>query len=79
MIKPGQIYKIPYTQAIMVVTSIHQKNTDNGYETEACCLYGNGFVCTWNIKLMKNFILKAEYPSWQEAVNSKEFNEKEQQ
>ena len=73
MIKPGQIYNIPHTQAIIIVTRIYQKNTDNGYETEACCLYRNGFVCTWNIKLMKNFILKAEYPTWQEAVNSPEF------
>lgn len=64
MIKVGQVYK-NHRNEICVITSIDYNGTyiyitNTGYA-------GHGVFCDNE--------LIAEYPTWQEAVNSKEFNE----
>ena len=75
MIKVGQIYKekeLPYLRKhesnIFVISSI---------DFTACIIYKDGTVYRGiGIKWIKEDCkLITEYPTWQEAVNSKEFNE----
>ena len=75
MIKVGQIYKekeLPYWRKhesnIFVISSI---------DFTACIIYKDGTVfrgagTKW---IKEDCELIAEYPTWQEAINSKEFNE----
>lgn len=67
MIKVGQIYKERKTQNIWVITKY------NGVECNMICQYGEvtyGYVPNY---FWTKLDLVAEYPTWQEAVNSKEF------
>lgn len=68
MIKVGQIYN-QWNDEIFVVTLI-----DNGAYS---VIYKDGFTVTYDDKeldfLFNKSELIAEYPTWQEAVNSKEF------
>lgn len=75
MIKAGQIYKekeLPYWRKhecnVFVISSI---------DFTACIIYKDGTVYRGiGIKWIKEDCkLIAEYPTWQEAVNSKEFRD----
>lgn len=70
MIKVGQIYKASLTDTIRVVTSI-------GYNTVSTIdTYGEFERWIYSVFIENcNDIweLISEYPTWQEAVNSKEF------
>lgn len=75
MIKVGQIYKekeLPYWIK-------HECNTFviSSIDFTACTIYKDGTVYrAVRIKWIKEYCnLIAEYPTWQDAVNSKEFNE----
>ena len=70
MIKVGQIYRNKYFPNIKIV--ITQENLA-GFNI----IYTDGSVKK-SVKVDEfdgSWIFKAEYPTWQEAVNSKEFNE----
>jgi len=67
MIKVGQIYQAPHTKSKRVVTYT---------EEDLGLLYsinkdGVSYACRYNS--WNDYKLIAEYPTWQEAVNSKEF------
>lgn len=70
MIKAGQIYKVPYLGGKVVITWIRADKTefhmvrDDGF-----------FLFSKDNEMDKDSVLLAEYPTWQEAVNSKEFND----
>lgn len=75
MIKVGQIYKekeLPYWRKhecnVFVISSI---------DYTVCVIYTDGTVSRGvGIRWIEECcILLKEYPTWQEAVNSKEFNE----
>ena len=66
MIKVGRIYNIPYLGGNIVITWISAE------KSRFHCVRQDGFFFEGNIEHQSNFI--AEYPTWQEAVNSKEFN-----
>lgn len=68
MIKVGQVYKSSLTDTIRVVTSIGY-DTVSTIDTYGDCeewIYDNLVKCC-------NWELIAEYPTWQQAVNSPEF------
>jgi len=69
IIKVGQIYKSKLTLTIMVITQI-----DDAFE-EVSVIASDGFVDRWLFDDIVNcdWELIIEYPTWQEAVNSKEF------
>jgi hypothetical protein len=71
-IKVGQIYK--GSEGIYVVTYIWSSVTDN--EEYFCSIDTNGIADGFTLVRLAegNHKLIAEYPTWQEAVNSKEFN-----
>lgn len=70
MIKVGQIWRTLNNYKI-VVTSTEEAD----YEGEVCILYSDGYVFnTFNDEDVYFHELIAEYPTWLEAVNSKEFN-----
>ena len=67
MIKVGQIYKAPSCSRYIIT----YMGTYNIY-----LLYDDGYSMEYSLSSMKNNYddkLIAEYPTWQEAVNSKEF------
>lgn len=70
MIKVGQIYIIPCLGGKVTITWIRADKSefnmvrDDGFFFAAKGLY-----------IGDEAVLIAEYPTWQEAVNSKEFNE----
>lgn len=66
MIKVGQIYK--REEWILCVTLYSP--------VDIYVVYENGCSGHWSKKedFLKDSVLVAEYPTWQEAVNSKEFN-----
>lgn len=70
MIKPGQIYKSPNGYKVLI-TLVDFKGI--------CNISNDGSCSVWDIEYGKiieeNAILVAEYPTWQQAVNSKEFME----
>lgn len=66
MIKVGQIYNIPYLGGKVVVTWIRDDKTDFSL------IRDDGFTFTGSDK-SDDWKLIAEYPTWQEAVNSREF------
>lgn len=68
MIREGQIYQAPYTKSKRVVTHV---------EEDLGLLYsvnkdGISYACRYDS--WRDYKLIAEYDTWQEAVNSKEFN-----
>lgn len=67
MIKVGQIYKSNSTFVIRVITFID--------DSEVSLIHPDGYVDRWSFDDIANtnWELIAEYPTWQEAVNSKEF------
>ena len=67
MIKVGQIYDIPYLGGKVVITWIRDDRSEFYYIRQ------DGFFFKGNSEHQCNFV--AEYPTWQEAVNSKEFND----
>lgn len=69
MIKVGQIYT--YKNQPYVITKVTQETPYK--EGTACCLYQDGYVEElWDVNAAANPLI-AEYPTWLEAVNSKEF------
>lgn len=66
MIRVGQIYFQRKIEKLLVITYV---------DDEDCSwITSEGKVCTDKQKWIEySCILKAEYPTWQEAVNSKEF------
>ena len=68
MIKKGQIYQMCFTKKTRYV--ITQASLDN----EVSVIYQNGFANNYIDFDNKKDILIKEYPTWQEAVNSPEFN-----
>lgn len=71
MIKVGQVWQTVNKYKI-VVTSTKAES----YEGEVCIIYSDGYTFDTSNKNSFNFDkLLAEYPTWQEAVNSKEFKE----
>ncbi len=65
MIKVGQIYK---TDDQIVVVSFYRKG-------QIGIIYNDGYVINIFNDTISNSELIAEYPTWEEAVNSKEFKE----
>lgn len=77
MIKPGQIYKLPITGGRFVVyATVGEMNPDKGdlYDW-IYILLADGYKDRLFRKTVEEMKLIAEYPTWQEAVNSPEFNE----
>lgn len=75
MIKVGQIYKAidGHLRSTVVVTNVENYKTHN--EVDYISKHGVCF-CQDDAKfLLLHRELIAEYPTWQEAVNSPEFNE----
>ena len=70
MIKVGQIYK---TSQENVWCVIRQDDSKSPY-SYVYLILPNGYVDRlWKKTLKEELKLIAEYPTWQEAVNSKEF------
>lgn len=65
MVKVGQIYSIPYLGGKVVITWIRADKTDFH------CVRQDGFF--FKSDDVSDCELIAEYPTWQEAVNSPEF------
>jgi hypothetical protein len=76
MIKPGQIYKTKFLQYIMAVTYIEPwiEGQENPID-DIWCIYPHGEPEIRQRSVVEEGTLIAEYPTWQEAVNSKEFKE----
>jgi len=71
MIKVGQIYLLPISKTPIIVTKII-KRKDKKYD-EILLLNEDGLQeRLWRF-VLEGFDLLAEYDTWQEAVNSKEF------
>ncbi len=68
MIKVGQIYKDVDDFRFVITLS---------FPLDVYGIYNNGSTSYISRKNFKDYNLKliAEYPTWQEAVNSKKFNE----
>lgn len=74
MIKEGQIYKDD--EGIFTITSYYDDSTYMGEGNYFFDLiYANGKTECWqDAENIEDCELIAEYPTWQEAVNSREFN-----
>lgn len=69
MVKVGQIYRHKYFSNIKIVITQENLGGFNIVYTDGSLQKSvkvDEFDCSW--------IFEAEYPTWQEAVNSKEFN-----
>lgn len=78
MIKPGQIYEWSALDARFVVCNLNYSEiTIDGDVIKTLfsitCKANNGYTYMFLSDSSKEWNLIAEYPSWQEAVNSKEF------
>ena len=73
MVKVGQIYALPWTKNPIVVTDI-QYTPEEPFDW-IYVISVNGTQERFWRKTMETLEPIAEYPSWQEAVNSKEFRE----
>jgi hypothetical protein len=76
MIKAGQIYEFKEKSGIdtVVVTKEYPPTKDlNFYRYDL--IFQDGEVWEWarNNNIQECMVLVAEYPTWEEAVNSKEF------
>lgn len=74
MIKVGQVFKgKEWAGEVLVITKVHKFGRQKLYDY----IYQDGSVVAQDydidIKLGRKLI--AEYPTWQEAVNSKEFRD----
>ena len=72
MIKVGQIYQLPISKTPVIVTRIvtrKDKKYDDIYLLNVDGLQERLWKC-----VVEGMDLIAEYSTWQEAVNSKEFN-----
>lgn len=71
MIKVGQVYKTEFIPSVKVISYI-----DDDFD-EVSIIDSDGFVDRWKFDDFENckWKLLAEYPTWEEAVNSKEFKE----
>ena len=67
-IKVGQIRE--YFDDILITTHI-ESTKDRGYIVD--CIYKDGIVNEITYSYLEDSKLIAEYPTWQEAVNSPEF------
>lgn len=76
MIKVGQIYKITPSHNSMVIVYINYlKDGQKSPLDMMTCIFNDGAVqCLRRIDI-DGMKLLAEYSTWQEAVNSKEFND----
>lgn len=72
MIKAGQIYELPETKGRFVVIRALETKSPHDW---VYFIFSNGYTDRLWQKTAKEFKLIAEYPTWQEAVNSKEFKE----
>ena len=71
MIKVGQIYQLPITKTPIIVTRIVTKK--NKKYDDIYLLNEDGLQeRLWRL-VVEDFDLLAEYPTWQDAVGSKEF------
>lgn len=72
MIKVGQVYELPFFKSPVVVIRIEPK-----YERQFDWIYlitnDGQQERLWRKSVEETLKLIAEYPTWQEAVNSKEF------
>ena len=73
MIKEGQVWKNKKFKNKCVVTDTYD---DDEWEVFCTIIYEHGVVDSWisEDKMNDDFTLLAEYSTWQEAVNSPEFN-----
>lgn len=75
MIKVGQIYKTRFLGYICAVTFIAPNIEARENPTdEFHCILPNGVHQILSRATLEEGALLAEYPTWQEAVNNKEFN-----
>lgn len=74
MIKVGQIYKENNTNLIFVITREYINNLG---KKKYDWIYNSGMIGDYisEQQVLFHTTLIAEYPTWQEAVNSKEFKE----
>ncbi len=72
MIKAGQIYRTPITHYLMCVTYVEEDKTSYPFNV-VHTVYTDGEFCQFFENDIEGMELMAEYPTWQEAVNSKEF------
>ena len=70
-IKVGQIYRTPITNYIMVVTYVENDKVSEPFNT-VIGVYKDGYGVQMFQKEIEGMQLIAEYPTWQDAVNSKE-------
>lgn len=75
MIKIGQIYKTKFLKYILAVTYIKPLTEKQVNPVDAIyCISPYGDHQIMDRCVLEEGTLIAEYPTWQEAVNSKEFN-----
>lgn len=72
MIRAGQIYKSQDISCPLVVIRVDESKSPFAW---VYFIFNNGYVERLWKKSVEAFELIAEYPTWQEAVNSKEFAE----
>lgn len=71
MIRPGQIYKNKNLIYVVTFVGIGFKN-----KQQVQAITPRGFTFGWSYSKAKRYggELITEYPTWQEAISSKEFN-----
>lgn len=72
MVKVGQIYQLPISKSPVIVTKIINKK-DKQYDWIYFINDEGLQERLWRKSVEETLKLIAEYPTWQEAVNSKEF------
>ena len=79
MIKPGQIYRTKFLKYTMAVTYIEPwiEEQENPID-DIYCISPDGEHQIMQRSVVEESTLIVEYPTWQEAVNSKEFKEEVQ-
>ncbi len=79
MIKAGQIYQRTNGQILLITQSTPRSQSIDLLHTEITDLYSyitkSGFTGSIHKNIFDGLTLIAEYPTWQEAVNSREFKE----
>lgn len=74
MIKVGQIYELPISKGRVIVTKVENNKKDKRYDF-IYFIDNNGLQeCLWRKSVEETLKFITEYPTWIEAVNSKEFN-----
>jgi len=68
--KVGQVRKSCDEGEVFIITKIEERENCMVYHS----IFVDGFVIKANTQILVTDELIAEYPTWQEAVNSKEFN-----